>query len=44
MTLPAPLVLEAGGELPGVRIAYETWGSLNAAGTNAVLVHARAHR
>jgi len=39
VTLPAPLVLEAGGELPGVRIAYETWGSLNAAGTNAVLVH-----
>ncbi|MHA6793306.1 homoserine O-acetyltransferase MetX [Pseudonocardia bannensis] len=38
VTLPAPLRLEAGGELPGVRIAYETWGSLNAAGTNAVLI------
>jgi len=38
VTLPAPLALEAGGELPGVRIAYETWGSLNAAGTNAVLI------
>lgn len=30
--------LERGGELPGVRIAYETWGELNAEGTNAVLV------
>jgi homoserine O-acetyltransferase/O-succinyltransferase len=39
VTLPAPLALETGAELPGVRIAYETWGSLNAAGTNAVLVH-----
>jgi homoserine O-acetyltransferase/O-succinyltransferase len=39
VTLPAPLALEAGGELPDVRIAYETWGSLNTAGSNAVLVH-----
>ncbi|NMH96072.1 homoserine O-acetyltransferase MetX [Pseudonocardia acidicola] len=38
VTLPAPLRLEAGGELPGVRIAYETWGSLNADRTNAVLI------
>ncbi len=38
ITLPAPLRLQAGGELPGVRIAYETWGELNAAGSNAVLV------
>jgi homoserine O-acetyltransferase/O-succinyltransferase len=36
--LPAPLPLEAGGELPGVRIAYETWGELNASASNAVLV------
>jgi homoserine O-acetyltransferase/O-succinyltransferase len=36
--LPAPLALEAGGELPDVRIAYETWGELNADGSNAVLV------
>jgi homoserine O-acetyltransferase len=36
--LPAPLPLEAGGELPGVRIAYETWGTLNADASNAVLV------
>jgi homoserine O-acetyltransferase len=36
--LPAPLPLEAGGELPAVRIAYETWGELNASASNAVLV------
>jgi homoserine O-acetyltransferase len=36
--LPSPLRLEAGGELPGVRIAYETWGTLNAERSNAVLV------
>jgi homoserine O-acetyltransferase len=33
-----PLPLEAGGELPGVRLAYETWGRLAADGSNAVLV------
>lgn len=33
-----PLELEAGGRLPQVRVAYETWGTLNAAGDNAVLV------
>jgi homoserine O-acetyltransferase len=38
VTLPAPLRLEAGGELPGVRLAYETWGTLNADASNAVLV------
>ena len=32
------LTLESGRVLPGVRIAYETWGTLNAAGDNAVLV------
>jgi homoserine O-acetyltransferase len=36
--LPAPLGLEAGGELPGVRLAYETWGSLSPSADNAVLV------
>jgi homoserine O-acetyltransferase len=36
--LPAPLALEAGGELPGVRLAYETWGEPNADASNAVLV------
>jgi homoserine O-acetyltransferase len=30
--------LERGGVLPGVRVAYETWGRLNARADNAVLV------
>lgn len=38
VTLPAPLRLEAGGELPDVRIAYETWGTLAPDRSNAVLV------
>jgi homoserine O-acetyltransferase/O-succinyltransferase len=38
VALDAPLRLEAGGELPGVRIAYETWGELAPDGGNAVLV------
>ncbi|MFB9462602.1 homoserine O-acetyltransferase MetX [Streptomyces cinereospinus] len=33
-----PLPLEAGGELPGVRLAFETWGRLAADRSNAVLV------
>lgn len=33
-----PVNLEAGGFLPEVRIAFETWGRLNDAGDNAVLV------
>ncbi|MBD3783647.1 MAG: homoserine O-acetyltransferase [Micrococcales bacterium] len=32
------LPLERGGVLPGVTIAYETWGTLTPAGDNAVLV------
>lgn len=32
------LRLEAGGELPAARLAYETWGRLAADGSNAVLV------
>jgi homoserine O-acetyltransferase len=32
------LSLESGTVLPDVRIAYETWGTLNAERTNAVLV------
>ncbi|CAL8897086.1 homoserine O-acetyltransferase [Kocuria varians] len=32
------LVLESGVLLPGVRLAFETWGELNADGSNAVLV------
>ena len=33
-----PLPLENGGQLDSVTICYETWGELNAAGDNAVLV------
>ncbi len=32
------LRFEAGGALPAVRIAYETWGTLNAAHDNAIMV------
>lgn len=32
------LQLEAGGRLPEVRLAYETWGRLNETGDNAVLI------
>lgn len=32
------LALEMGGGLPQVRVAYETWGTLNAAGDNAIMV------
>jgi homoserine O-acetyltransferase len=34
----APLALEAGGELQGITVAYETFGELDAARSNAVLV------
>ncbi|MFF1637669.1 homoserine O-acetyltransferase [Streptomyces sp. NPDC058246] len=33
-----PLALEAAGELPGVRLAFETWGRLAPDRSNAVLV------
>lgn len=33
-----PLVLDGGGILANVVIAYETWGHLNADGTNAILL------
>lgn len=33
-----PLALEAGGGLPSVRVAYETWGTLDEERSNAVLV------
>lgn len=33
-----PLSLEAGGELPGARLAFETWGRLAPDASNAVLV------
>jgi homoserine O-acetyltransferase len=34
-----PIRLEAGGSLPALRMAYETWGRLSPARDNAVLVH-----
>ncbi|MFG2535887.1 homoserine O-acetyltransferase [Streptomyces sp. NPDC048511] len=36
--LGEPLGLESGATLPGVRLAYETWGRLAPDGSNAVLV------
>ena len=36
--LPGPLPLADGGQLPEVRLAYETWGTLAPDGSNAVLV------
>lgn len=38
VTLPGPLTLEAGGVLPEVQLAYETWGTLDTDRGNAVLV------
>jgi homoserine O-acetyltransferase len=36
--LPSPFKMKRGGALRGARIAYETWGTLNAARDNAVLI------
>jgi homoserine O-acetyltransferase len=36
--LESPFDLESGGRLPSVTVAYRTWGRLNAAADNAVLV------
>lgn len=36
--LPSPFRMKRGGELRGARLAYETWGRLNAARDNAVLI------
>jgi len=38
LDLPGPFRPERGGLLPGVRVAYETWGTLDEDGGNAVLV------
>jgi homoserine O-acetyltransferase len=38
MAFDAPLKLKSGAELPAYEIAYETYGQLNAAKSNAVLV------
>lgn len=50
-TLPDPFPMFLGGELRGARIAYETWGRLDAGAGNAILIltglspsaHAAAH-
>ena len=36
--LPSPFPMKRGGELRDARAAYETWGELNAARDNAVLI------
>ena len=37
-SLPSPFAMKRGGSLHHAHIAYETWGSLNAARDNAVLI------
>ncbi len=36
--LPSPFPMKRGGVLHGARMAYETWGRLDAAGDNALLI------
>jgi homoserine O-acetyltransferase len=36
--LPSPFPMKRGGALHGARVAFETWGTLNAARDNAVLI------
>ncbi len=36
--LPSPFAMKRGGELRNARVAYETWGTLNAARDNAILI------
>lgn len=38
LRIPGPFVLESGATLPALEVAYFTWGRLNAAGDNAVVV------
>ncbi|MEO8161089.1 MAG: homoserine O-acetyltransferase, partial [Arenimonas sp.] len=38
MDLSSPFAMKRGGALQGARLAYETWGTLNAARDNAVLI------
>ena len=38
LTLPAPLPLDGGRALEGVQVAYEAYGSINAARDNVVLI------
>ena len=37
-SLPSPFAMKRGGELHDAHVAFETWGSLNAARDNAVLI------
>lgn len=37
-SLPSPFAMKRGGELHGAHVAYETWGTLNAAADNAILI------
>ena len=36
--LPSPFPMKRGGALHGARMAYETWGTLDTAGSNAILI------
>ncbi|PIQ37607.1 MAG: homoserine O-acetyltransferase [Lysobacterales bacterium CG17_big_fil_post_rev_8_21_14_2_50_64_11] len=36
--LPSPFAMKRGGALHGARLAYETWGALNANADNAILI------
>src|SRR3546814_3120279 len=36
--LPSPFPMKRGGVLQGARLAYETWGTLDAARGNAILI------
>lgn len=36
--LPSPFPMKRGGSLPGARLAYETWGTLDAERGNAILI------
>lgn len=38
VALPSPFAFKRGGQLHGAQMAYETWGQLNAARDNAVLL------
>ncbi len=38
LDLPSAFPMKRGGNLGGARIAYETWGQLNASGDNAILI------